>query len=260
MRTRWFTLLWIVPLLLAACASAPSQPVSDGAAIQWDRSASTVVFRADVTGGTQDTFLARNEVPPCTIYGDNRIVWMNDLGQYNTQVLEDRLTDEQIRTFVNYLALNEQLYSFKARAELQGPGPSPVVERLTLFVNGVNHVTDVFSGWDTQVYQRILDNCRKISIQPVLVVPTAAYLSAQAAAYDPMAISIFWDSAANGLSLAELAASGERKWTTGQTVAAVWNIMRGSPPSVQFTENEITYSVALEVPNLTSQSPAAPAS
>jgi hypothetical protein len=259
MRTRWFTLLWIVPLLLAACAAAPSQPVTDGAAIQWDRSAATVVFRADVTGGAQDPFAARNDIPPCTLYGDNRVVWTNDLGQYNTQVLEDRLTDDQIRTYVNYLALNEQLYSFKARAELPS-NPSPVVERLTLFVNGVNHVTDAFSGWDTQVYLRILDNCRKISMRPVLVVPAAAYLSAQVEDYDPMAISIYWDSAANGLSLAELAVSGERKWLTGQTVTAIWNVLRGSPPSVQFTENEITYAVALEVPNLTAQSPAAPAS
>ncbi len=257
MRTRWFMLLWIVPLVLAACATAPAQPVSDGAAIQWDRNPATVVFRADVSGGTQDEFSSRNEIPPCTIYGDNHIVWMNDLGQFNTQVLEDRLTDQQIRDFVNYLALNEQLYSFKARAELQS-NPAPVVERLTLFVNGVNHVTDAFSGWDTQVYLRILDNCRKISTAPVLVIPTSAYLSARVEDYNPQAISMYWDSAANGLSLADLAASGERKWTTGTTVAAIWNIQRGSPPSVQFTENEITYGVALEVPNLTAHSPAAP--
>ena len=146
-------LIIALALILAACGgnnTNNNQPaVSEGATIDWDRSPSTVVFRADVTGGDEDPMIVRSEVPPCTVYGDNHVVWTNDLGSFNTQVLEDHLTDDKIREFVNYLALQQGIYKYTAKADLQPASANPpVVESLTLFVNQVNHVTDAFAGWD----------------------------------------------------------------------------------------------------------------
>jgi hypothetical protein len=67
-------------------------------------------------------------------------------------------------------------------------------------------------------------------------------------------------SGSSNLNLAELAASGERRWVTDRNVRVIWDILRTSPPSVQFNENELPYHVALEVPNVTRDSPPAPAS
>ncbi|HSS97694.1 MAG TPA: hypothetical protein VLK33_11725 [Terriglobales bacterium] len=252
--------------LLAACngnagGNQPPVQVDNASLIEWDRSPSTVVFRADVTGGNPDPLLARSELPACTLYGDNHAVWTNELGPFEVQVLEDRLTDDQMRTFVNFVALNEQIYKYPARKDDDpASAVTPVVESLALFVNNVNHVTDAFSGWDIDYYQRLLKGCKDISLAPAIYEPTAAWISAQAIPYDPTSPGVLWDPQANNLSLADLAASGERKWITDRNVRVIWKILRTSPPSVQLTENDISYHVALEVPNITRESPAAPAS
>ena len=252
--------------LLAACNGstggdqAPVQ-VENANVVEWDRSPSTVVFRADVTGGNPDPLLARSEIPACTLYGDNHVVWTNELGPFETQVLEDRVTDDQMRTFVNYVALNEQIYKYPARKDNDpASAVTPVVESLALFVNNVNHVTDAFSGWDIDYYQRLLKACKDVSLAPAIYEPTAGWLSVQAIDYDPTSPGILWDAQANNLNLADLAASGERKWITDRNVRVIWNILRTSPPSVQLNQDNLPYHVALEVPNITRNSPAAPAS
>jgi hypothetical protein len=258
--------LLVIGLLTACNASlggdqtAPVQ-VDNASVAEWDRSPSTVVFRADVTGGNADPLLARSEIPACTLYGDNHAVWTNELGPFETQVLEDRLTDDQMRTFINFVALNQQIYKYPARKDDDpASAVTPVVESLALFVNNVNHVTDAFSGWDIDYYQTILKACKDVSLAPVIYEPTVGWVSAQAITYDTTSPSILWDAQANNLSLADLAASGERKWITDRNVRVIWKILRTSPPSVQFSENDMSYHVALEVPNITRESPAAPTS
>lgn len=253
--------------LLAACNGnaggdqPPQLQIDNANPIEWDRNPNTIVFRADVTGGSADPFLARSEVPPCTLYGDNHIVWTNELGPFEVQVLEDRLSDDQVRDFVRYVALNQQYYSYPARKDIDpASAVTPVVETLTLFVNGQNVVTDAFSGWDIDYYQTLLHTCQTTSVAPVIFEPAAAWVSVQAITYDPTSPGIFWDGQANNLKLADLAASGERKWLTDRNVRVIWNILRTSPAGVQFNEDNIPYHVAMEIPNVTRESPAAPAS
>jgi hypothetical protein len=247
--------------LLAACNnnSNPSQPVSDSNVIQWDRNPNTIVFRSDITSGSTDPFLTRSEIPHCTIYGDNRAVWTNELGPFNTQVLEDRLTDDQIRNFVSYLAINKEFYKYQARAD-RSPAEAvqPAVETLTLFVNGVDYKTDAFGGWNLDYYDEVTRVCREISLAPVLLVPKGGWLSAKLVPYSSQAASVYWDPAANALSVAEIATSSERKWITDRNAEVIWNLLRESPPSVQLVENQQQFQIAFEVPNVTRDSPPAP--
>jgi hypothetical protein len=252
-------------LALAACAvggdPAPNV-VNDPSGITWDRNPSAVVFRADVVGGNTDPFITRSEVPRCTIYGDNRVVWTNRLAQYNVQVLEDRVSDDRLRGFVQFMALNQTYYSYAERQDTQpltGAG-SPVVETLLVDVSGNPHLTDAFSGWTLDYYERIIENCVGLSQAPVLLVPSAGWLSAQEVPYDPTVTQIGWDAAANGLNLSEVAASGERRWIADRNVRVIWTILRESPTNIIFNEAGRTFRVALEVPNVTRESPPPPAS
>ncbi len=262
MRRYISALIILLALLLAACGGGGGNgqaAVSEGSSIDWDRSPSTVVFRADVVGGDQNPFITRSEIPACTIYGDGHLVWTNELSMVNIQVLEDHLTDDVIRGFVNFLALQQQIYRYAAKADLQPPSAvAPVVETLTLFVNNVNHVTDAFAGWDHNYYQVIVDSCAALSTAPVLYAPTAGWVSATVVDYDSNAVSILWDGNAAGLKLADLAASGERKWVTDRNIGVIWNILRTSPPNTQFAEDDARYIVSLEVPNITRDAPQAP--
>jgi hypothetical protein len=262
-------LLTLITLLvgLSACQTntgGEAGPV-DSNAIQWDRNPATVVFRADVVGGSSaGTFMARNEIPLCTVYGDNHVVWLNQLSASETQVLYDQLTDETIRNFVTYLTFNEQFFDYEAGADVQPAGSvRPVVETLTLFVSGEMRQSDAYSGWkDGDYFNRVLTECSRISTAPVIYEPTAAWVSAQvipADQPDSGAFNISWDGAANGLSLAELAA-GDRRWITDRNVRVLWNLIRNSPANLRFTEGDVQYFVAMEVPNVTRDAPQPPAS
>jgi hypothetical protein len=191
-------------------------------------------------------------------------VWLNQVGTYETQVLFDQVTDQAIRDFVTYLTINERFFDYQAQADVQlSSSVSPVYETLMLFVSGRQWQSDAYSGWEGDYYTRILSKCQGISNAPVLYAPTAAWVAVEAIPADQTDSSAFnvpWDAAASGLSLADIAASGERRWITDRNVPVLWNLIRNSVSNLRFTEGETQYHLALEVPNVTRDAPQAPAS
>lgn len=228
--------------------------------ITWDRNPATVVFRAEVAGGTIDQeFLSRNEVPLCTIYGDNRVVWTTTTVRNDDGVVFDFLPDETIRLFVQRITTTpNSIFDYQSGVDLLVPGEvEPIYERLTLFVNDLLHQTDAFGGWEYSYFRNMLDDCRNLSTTPVAFLPEEAWLSAQKVTYDPGLPSIIWDGDAAGLKLADLAA-GDRRWLSGRVVAVLWDRIRSGGPDVQFIDGEETFVVAVEVPNITRSSPPRP--
>jgi hypothetical protein len=229
--------------------------------IQWDRNPNTVVFRAEVLGGEfADAFFARNEVPFCTIYGDNRIVWTVTAAGTDQQVLFDRLTDEQMRAFIGSLTIDDRIYTYDAQADQQLPSQvAPAYEKLTLFVNGTEHVTDSFSTWPPNYFNTVLQKCRSVSQAPTEFVPDAAWVSAQVADFASGVPSVTWDGIAANLDLKPLAESSERRWVTGRYVGVLWRVIRINSLDMHFTQPEgDTYLVAVEVPGVNPSAPPAP--
>jgi hypothetical protein len=257
-------LTWIlIALMLASCqvlggGGEPATNNDDGAVIQWDRNPSTVVFRAGVTGGAaSEEFIARGEIPICTIYGDGRVVWTAD-GSYG-DVLFDRLDDETIRRFIEYLVIQQQIYTYGAEADIQPfTDTEPVVEQLTLYVNGVTHITDAYGGWDFNYFLEIVDYCRSMRRTPTIFEPTGAWLTVIEVDYRGNLPFVGWDAQASGLDLAALAASGESRWITGRNVRALWAYLKRTSPDLQFGQGEGTYQIVLQIPNVTRDSPPAP--
>ena len=202
--TRVMILLGLL-LSLAACDSgATGEAAVDGGVVTWDHSPETVVFRADVVGGQRTgTFLARNDIPLCTIYGDNRVVWLNELGDFDVQVLWDKLTDQQIIDYVSYLTISQRIFTYDAGADLQPPGEnSPVYEMLSIYVSGRKHQTDSFSSeaWPQDYFQNIAETCKEVSRAPVIFEPEGAWLTVKAVDYDSTRPLQVWDSGASGRS------------------------------------------------------------
>lgn len=270
-----FSGLALLVLVLAACQAlgggggdeggdeGSGEVFVDGQLVQWERDPYTVIFRAEVVGGTQEDLgesYDRNQIPDCTIYGDNRIVYTVFAGDNTSQVLEDRLTDGIISRFVEDLAVAYRIYTYDARAELQPPGDlRPVVEQLTLNVNGNLHVTDVLSDWEYSYYEEILERCRGLSEAPAIVAPQGAWVSAQAVEFDTAFTSIIWEGDAEGsVNFATLAESGEREWITGNLVTILWEAIRNNPPTLIFEQAEGAYRVALEIPGVTREAPPPP--
>ncbi len=247
-------------LVLTACGGSGDENTGFDGVITWDRDPQTVVFRANTVGGsTDDAFLTRNDIPLCTIYGDNRIVWTNDLGDFNLQVLWDKLTDQQVQNFVSFVTVVERIYTYDARADQQPPSAvAPAYETMSVAVNGRPHTTDSFGEWEPEYFQRILETCKEISNAPVIYEPEGAWVTAQQIEYDTTRPSILWDGDAAGLKFTELAASSEARWITDSNLKILWNMIHTSSPIIQFAEGENAYEVVLEVPGVNPTAPAAP--
>lgn len=267
MNHRFFFFISVIfALVLASCQAlgggdSPNQPVQpgSGSAVQWDRSPSNVVFRAEIVGGDNaDAFHTRSEIPDCTIYGDGQVVWTTGGGDQG-QVLFDRLSDDQIQRFVEQLTLARGIYNYEAGAEPElFSDVEPVVEQLTLSVNNRTHITDSMGGWDFEFYQVILNQCRDLGQTPTIFEPEGAWVSAIATEYTTTLPTVSWSASGSGVDLAELAASGERQWVTGRIARALWVLLRDSSPDLQFNQATGTYQIALEIPNVTRDAPDAP--
>lgn len=265
---RFFTVLMIA-LLASACSvfgggddssEAPSGGEAAFGVINWTRTPETIVFRADVVGGEQaQTFAALNEVPNCTIYGDNRVIWTSTAGDNSTQILIDILTDEVIYNFVADLTVADRIYTYTTGVEDLPPASvSPVVETLFLNVNGREHQTDAFGGWTYPYWEAILNRCTSLSQAPALFEPTEAWLTVREVEYSTNFPSRLWDEAAAQFDLAEVAASEAPRWITGDVVRQLWNLQRSGGPETQFAQGTGNYVIALQIPNVTRDAPARP--
>lgn len=261
-----------VLLLLALAACQPGAPEATPTPIgevtrpelvgliDWVRSPSTVVFRAEVVGGDQEQqFFARNDIPACTVYGDNRVVWTTTTSRSDDGVAYDLVSDEVIRTFVEELALTDQFFKYDAGLDaLPTSEVTPVVERITLFVNGEVHTADSFGMWPLDFFQKMLVKCRSLSQSPIEFLPDGGWVSAQAVAYSSNAPSALWNSNIGLLNLQELAASTEPRWITGEAAHVVWQELRRGGLDFRFEQEGQQYNVVLDVPNVTRSSPPAP--
>ena len=253
---RW---MFALVLLIAACRPA-IQSTPNPNIVLWDRSPQTIVFRADIVGGESD-FVARNAVPNCTIYGDNRIVWVNELGPFQIQVLEDRLSDQTISAFAQHLAVDERIYTYQAHlADIQTQdGVNPVAETVTINVDNVLHQADSFGGWDADWFPRVLSACKSLSQTPVLVAPSSGWLSAQSVPFSTQPPIVTWDATTMGISLSS-AADGATHWVSGAGAAALFTTLHSLPSNMIFEDGNAYYEVALQVPGLTRAAPPAPSS
>ncbi len=250
---RWIFTLALI-MLIAACRPAPQEVEPN--IVRWDRSPQNIVFRADVVGGESD-FQARNDLPNCTIYGDNHVVWVNELGPSQVQVLEDRLPDAAINAFVQYLAVDERLYTFEARLkEIQAQADvNPVVETVSINVNDLPHNADSFGGWDGDWFPRVLAACKHLSQAPVLVAPSSGWISARSVPFSMQPPIATWDAAAMGLSLNSV--TGAPKWISGSSAASLWTTIHSLPSNLVFEDGSDYFEVALQVPGITRDSPPA---
>lgn len=265
-------LLLVIMLIAGACsvfggdtsnnppATAASNPSNNNQLlISWDKNPLHIIFQADVTGGDNASIFWRaNHVPLCTIYGDGRVVWS---ASDDSDTLFDFLSDEQIIDFVSTLTVDERFYTYRTRAETQLPTSSqPVVEQLTLDVNGLKHQSDSFGSWPPNYFDRLVEKCSGLAKTPRTFQPSEGWLSVQIVGVSNAPI-ILWDATAAGLSLKEVAAAvNSTVWLDNALVLPVWTSIRETGFNVQFSEDGTDYNVVLRVPGVTVNAPAPPSS
>lgn len=255
--------IFLFGLLLAACQpAAPIGPPFDPNAtpLGWQRDPDEIIFQADrlVAAPTPVEFDAA--IPDCTIYGDNRIVWLTYLDGITSQVLSDFLTDQQIVGLIDTLVTAGRLYTYQIPTpEDPAATPPPLTttfarEMLLLNVSGLRHVTDERSGWGGDYYDNVLSVCQTLSTAPALVEPLGGAWLTVIPAPESVDPGVLWEAA--GLQLAN--AGEQAQWIDGALAVQIWNDQRRLPEPVLFTENGLNYRLALQVPGVSRTSPPAP--
>lgn len=250
--------LLLVLLLVTACSgdnkNTDNSDENSLRSFDWDRSPTSILFQIDEVATANTEAMIKNTIPQCTIWGDGRLVWTNYVEAAN-EVLESRLSDEQIRSFVEFV-IGNGFYSWED--SIVPPADfEPVRQTMTLNLYGEQRTVERYGDWDENRYVLILERCRTLADARALVVAQGGWIRAYAVERDDSAIQTPWQRNAP-IGLAELAEQGTPTWVEGYWAATIWELTR-SIQSVQFIEYGNAYLISIEVPGISRAAPPAPA-
>jgi len=247
-------------LLVSACSDATSNgsPTASAPPIGWDTSPNSILFRLDRTLNGETTVNAHNRLPLCTLFGNGHLVWVNPTPPNGEQALEAQLDISTVESLLDFLIKQQQFFSIPdyAANELP-PNGQYTMESISLNLNSTARTVRSYAHWPGDEFQTLLDKCGHLSEQPVLYVPTGAWLEVYSVGGPDADPQILWTGAAP-FHLADVAAAGKPVWLTGDLLGTLWRVIHRSLGAVQWIENNKAYQVALEVPDISRDAPVAP--
>lgn len=249
--------LLLVLLLLTACSGddkTDDNTQNNLRRFDWDRAATSILFQIDEVATTDTEAVIKNTIPPCTIWGDGRLVWTNYV-QGTNEVLESRLSEEQVRSFIEYV-IGNGFYGWED-AIVPPADFNPIRQTMTLNLYGEQRTVERYGDWDENRYEIILTQCKELAEARALVVAEGGWIRAYVAERDDAGIQTPWHRSAPAV-LADLAAQGTALWVEGYWAADIWQITR-TVRAVQFMEGGNAYWVSIEVPGISRAAPPAPA-
>jgi hypothetical protein len=251
---------------LAACGNGdddgqgnddnPNDGPSDLGLFEWDRSPETIIFRVDDQINTETPADTANDIPMCTLWGDGRLVWVNVLSG-NTEVLEARLNDDQIRGFIETV-IRTGFYDWEDNI-IPPDSDIHVLESITLNLYESSRTVQSYFGWPADGFEALREGCANLSEARALVVPTGGWMGAYEVEIESNAKVIPWPRSAP-FSLAEIAASRTPRWIETPWAEFIWSNVTREGGNVQVREADKAYAVSLQVPGISRDAPPAPAS
>ncbi len=261
---RRLLLISIIMLLIAnvltACGGdepkSDSQGDSQLGLIDWSRDPETIIVRLDAQSTLDDAAATLNNIPPCTLWGDGRVVWASTDDYGSEQILEARLDDVTIRSFLEDI-ISRGFYSWQDEL-LPMSSSNPVTQSITVFLYDEVRTVRRYSTWPENSYTNIMNECSHLSGTPVLVLPQAGWVSAYAIERDDSAPSWLWPLNAP-FALHDLAANGEARWLEGPLASEIWLNVRERSGETQVVERDNSaYRVAIVVPGYSRDTVAPP--
>ena len=266
--------VFVLAVILTGSACNPvnnSTPTGDGgvaaqdvaSVLEWDHAPDAVVVRMDTKGSTGDPVYDDNTIPYCTLFGDGHVMWVDPYADPE-QVLEDRVSEQVVRDFLEYV-IGTGFYTWDPVTGLLLPAttepdtPGPIVERITVTLYGQTVEQTALSNWPREAFANILERCQHLSDSPAIFQPSGAWLSAVPSPMRTDIPSLPWESFAQsfpGVDITTMTLDAPL-WATGDLLRVSWELVREG--RVQITRDNIAYRLVVQVPGLQPYAPPAPA-
>lgn len=257
---------WIILLLmtvaLVACGGGNSNndtnPEDDTQRrlFDWERNSDYVLFRIDVIDEAQPESVITNTIPPCTIYGDGRLIF-SVVTEGGLQVLEARLSEAEIRAFVETV-IGRGFYSWEddvfSNADLNR------IESISLNLYAELRTVERYGDWPLEAYQTLISDCQNLSERRAVFQPlNGGWLRAiPIDTYDRQAEFIEWPNRIP-FTLGEVAASGSPQWVSDPTIATfLWNSTALTERAIPIVIRDEVYLITFQVPGVSRTSPPMP--
>lgn len=243
---------------IGACGGGDDNSDSDTQRrlFEWDRGSDFVLFRVDVIDETLPEPVIANTIPLCTIYGDGQLILTNPSGEGDVEVLEARLTDADIRAFVEQV-IGRGFYSWED--DVISNSDLNRIESISLNLYAQPRTVERYGDWPNDSFELLQEECRNLSAQRALVLPlNGGWLRAYPLdSYDRLAEYIEWPSRIP-FTLSEVAASGSPQWVGDQTIAAyLWNIILTQRP-IPIVIRDEAFLISFQVPGISRTAPPVP--
>ncbi|MBN1202102.1 MAG: hypothetical protein JXJ20_09625 [Anaerolineae bacterium] len=253
---RSFLLIMFVILSLALAACGDDDTPSNGntssesqfGLFDWDRDPDTIIVRLDAQPNQENPAFQLNSIPPCTLWGDGRVVWTTRNETGAEEVLEARIDEVTMRTFLEDI-INRGFYGWED--ELIPPSSvDPMVETITVSLYDEVRTIRRYGVWPQSGFTNILEQCQNLSEAPVRVLPDAGWVSVYEVPRDTLVPSWIWPMNAP-FSLRELAENGEARWIEGPLATEIWLNAREGRDNTQVVERDgSAYQIAIVVPTI----------
>lgn len=245
-------------IVLTACSNDDGgENVDDGQInrLDWDRSADSILLRIDEIATAESEAYIINTIPLCTVWGNGRLIMLNNLSD-TSQVLEARLSDEQVRELVENI-IGFGFYSWEDDI-IPFDTEQPTLQSISLNLFDNPKTVERYDDWPNNGFEQILELCTSSSVTTALVVPDGGWVTAYVKEdFDNEGPILDWPRNAP-FTLAELANSDEPRWVEDDFAQILWIDVIRETGTIQLLENGIAYEMAMEVPGISRTSQPAP--
>ena len=256
MRTSMLVLCLLAILLVACGGDSDGESEETRRLFDWDKSAEFVLFRIDSIEESDPETLISNTIPPCTLYGNGRLIFTNDVNT-SQQILESRLSEDQVRAFVEDV-IGYGFYGWEDDILPQAAVSDLNLKSISLNLYAELRTVERYSEFPVDGYERLLEDCRNLSEQRALVLPLqGGWVRAIPVNDFSSNNTIPWPNNAP-FTLRDVANSGSPYWVEpGQYANYLWDISL-SDNLMTVIEGSGAYHITFQVPGISRTAPPVP--
>jgi hypothetical protein len=243
MRPR-LALLLLFSVTLACNTLAPPRP-----AVEWDPSPTAVVLSATYCCGLVPLYYGENYIPDAQIYGDGRIVWVEDLEGGARRVNTGTLSAAELEALLQSV-VDAGFFGWADNYANYNVTDLPN-KCLHIFLTGATKsVCEYYEGAPAAFHELYREAANGAGAQASEFVPAEGVLSVSPTT-EPYNVTVEdyldWDPAVTGLSLATVTTP---QTVDGNALALAWRAVNRNTWSPLVREGDVYYYLVVGVPGL----------